>query len=60
MSSDKKVVTFNGKGDVNYFIAKTELYIKLKKLEDEEAAMCLASRLEEPAFNVFYETIRCR
>ena len=52
-SSSKNVTMFNGKGDVNSFIVKTDLYIKLKKLEDEDAAMLLASRLEEPAFNVY-------
>ena len=52
-SSSKNVTMFNGKGDANSFIVKTELYIKLKKLEDEDAPMLLASRLEEPAFNVY-------
>ena len=46
-------VMFNGEGDVDAFIAKVELYNKLKKHEGEEAAALLASRLEEPAFNVY-------
>ena len=53
MASSKKVETFNGKGDVNVFLVKVDLYNKLKKYEDEEAAVSLASRLQEPAFNVY-------
>ena len=46
MASSKNVLTLNGHGDVNIFIVKLELYIKLKKLEGEDAAMMLASRLD--------------
>ena len=30
-----------------------EMHIKLKKLEDEDAALFLARRLEDKAFNVY-------
>ena len=53
MASAKNINIFNGRGDVNSFIVKTELYNKLKKLEGEDAAILFASRLEEPAFNVY-------
>ena len=53
MDSSKRVSTFNGKGDVNVFLAKVDLYNKLKKYDGETAAVSLASRLEEPAFNVY-------
>ena len=53
MASSIKVTTFNGKGDVNAFLVKVDLYNKLKKFEGEDAAVSLASRLEEPAFNVY-------
>ena len=53
MASAKQALTFNGKGDVNTFITKTELYIKLKKLEGEDAAMLMASRLDDPAFHIY-------
>lgn len=49
----KKVECFNGKGDVNAFILKVELHSKLKKYVGEDAAVFLASRLQEPAFNVY-------
>ena len=45
-STPSNNVMFNGKGDVDAFIAKVELYNKLKKYEGEEAAALLASRLE--------------
>ena len=52
-STPSNNVMFNGKGDVDAFIAKVELCNKLKKYEGGEAAALLASRLEEPAaFNV--------
>ena len=53
-STPSNNVVFNGKGEVDAFIAKIELYNKLKKYEgeEEEAAALLPSRLEEPAFNV--------
>ena len=53
MTSAKQVITFNGKGDVNTFITKTELYIKLMKLEGEDAAMLMASKLEDPTFHIY-------
>ena len=53
MASSKKVEYFDGKGDVNAFIVKVELYNKLKKYVGEDAAVSLASRLQEPAFNVY-------
>ena len=53
MASSKKVDYFDGKGDVNAFIVKVELYNKLKKYQGEDAAVSLASRLQEPAFNVY-------
>ena len=53
MALAKQVITFNGKGDVNTFIIITELYIKLKKLEGEDATMLIASRLEDPAFHIY-------
>ena len=53
MASAKQALTFNGKRDVNTFITKTELYIKLKKLEGEDAAMLMASRLDDPAFHIY-------
>ena len=53
MASSKKVEYFDGKGDVNAFIVKVELYNKLKKYAGEDAATSLASRLQEPAFNVY-------
>ena len=53
MESSKKVTTFNGKGDVNVFLTKIDLYNQLKNYAGEQAAVSLASRLEEPAFNVY-------
>ena len=53
MASSKKVEYFTGKEDVNAFIVKVELYNKLKKYTGEDAAVSLASRLQEPAFNVY-------
>lgn len=53
MASSKKVEYFDGKGDVNSFLVKARLYNKLKKYEGEDAAVSLASRLQEPAFNVY-------
>lgn len=53
MASSGKLPTYSGKGDVNNFIVKMELHIKLKELTGESAAWLLASRLEEPAFNVY-------
>ena len=53
MASSKKVEYFDGKGDVNSFLVKARLYNKLKKYEGEAAAVSLASRLQEPAFNVY-------
>ena len=53
MESSKKVTTFNGKGDVNVFLTKVDLYNQLKNYAGETAAVSLASRLEEPAFNVY-------
>ena len=53
MASSTKVEFFNGKGDENAFIVKVDLYNKLKKYEGEDAAVSLASRLHEPAFNVY-------
>ena len=53
MAASKKVEYFTGKGDVNAFLVKVELYNKLKKYEGEDAAASLASRLQEPAFNVY-------
>ena len=53
MAASNKLPVFNGKGDVNAFIVKMGLHIALKKVDNEEAAMTLASRLEEPAFNVY-------
>ena len=44
----QKVEYFDGKGDVNAFIVKVELYNKLKKYKGEDAAASLASRLQEP------------
>ena len=52
-SATSKLPSFNGKGDVNAFLVKMGLHIKLKKVEGEEAACLLASRLEEPAFTVY-------
>ena len=49
----RRVPVFDGKGDVNIFIFRIESHIKVKKLEGEDAAILLASRLEEPAFNVY-------
>ena len=45
--------TFDGSGNVNRFINRMECHLKVKKLEGEEAAAVIASRLEEPAFNVY-------
>ena len=53
MAASKKVDHFNGKGDVNAFLVKVDLYNKLKKYEGEDAAVSLESRLQEPAFNVY-------
>ena len=53
MELSKKVECFNGKGDVNAFIVKIELHSKLKNYVGENAAVFLASRLQEPAFNVY-------
>ena len=44
---------FDGKGDVNAFIKKMELYIALKENTGEKAAQALASHLMLPAFNVY-------
>ena len=52
MESSKKV-TFNGKGDFNVFLTKVDLYNQLKGYNGETAAVSLASRLEEPAINVY-------
>ena len=53
MESTKKVTAFNGKGDVNVFLTKVDLYNQLKGHTGETAAVSLASRLEEPAINVY-------
>ena len=53
MASSHKVEMFSGKGDVNAFLVKIDLYNKLKKYTGEDAAVLLGSRLEEPAFNVY-------
>ena len=53
MESSKKVTAFNGKGDVNVFLMKVDLYNQLKGYDGETAAVSLASRLEEPAINVY-------
>lgn len=53
MESTKKVTAFNGKGDVNVFLTKIDLYNQLKGYDGETAAVSLASRLEEPAINVY-------
>ena len=37
------------------FIVKMEMHIKLKKLEDEDATLLLASRLEDNAFDVYLQ-----
>ena len=52
-SSANKLPSFDGKGDVMAFLMKMSLHIRLKKVTGEEAAMLLASRLEEPAFTVY-------
>ena len=53
MAGSNKVEMFSGKSDVNAFLVKIDLYNKLKKYTDEDAAVLLASRLQEPAFNVY-------
>ena len=53
MESSSKPNSFNGKGDVNLFIKKVQLWIALKGYTEEKAAQALASRLEKPAFNVY-------
>ena len=49
----KGTKSFDGKGDVNAFIKKMELLISLKGFEGEKAAQAMASKLEQPAFNVY-------
>ena len=46
MDSSKKVATFNGKGDVNVFLTKVDLYNQLKKYEGETAAVSLAFNVQ--------------
>ena len=52
MDDCKGTKSFNGKGDVNSFITKIGLLISLKGYEGEKAAQAMASKLEQPAFNV--------
>ena len=44
MASSHKVEMFSGKGDVNAFLVKIDLYNKLKKYTGEDAAVLLDSR----------------
>lgn len=53
MDKISKEDRFDGKGDVNAFIKKMELYIALKEYTGEKAAQALASHLMLPAFNVY-------
>ena len=53
MDKISKQDRFDGKGDVNAFIKKMELYIALKEYTEEKAAQALASHLVLPAFNVY-------
>lgn len=53
MDDCKGTKSFSGKGDVNAFIKKMELLIALKGYEGEKAAQAMASKLEQPAFNVY-------
>ena len=53
MSTLSRLPNFDGKGNVNRFLNRVELFIKEKNLKGEEAAQILASRLDEPAFNVY-------
>ena len=53
MEKSSKRDRFDGKGDVNAFIKKMELYIALKEYTGVKAAQALASNLDLPAFNVY-------
>ena len=53
MSAQRPMTTFNGQGDLNVFLLHIDWHIKRNKLSGEEGALVLASRLEEPAFNVY-------
>ena len=53
MDAFKGTKAFDGTGDVNKFIAKMEVVISLKGLEDEQQAQALASKLEDKAFDVY-------
>ena len=52
-AKDKKLTTFDGKGNVVEFVKKVSLHSSLKGYDGEKKAQNLASRLSGPAFEVY-------
>ena len=53
MASNSNVVKFTGIGDVKRFITKCEPHCTLKGYTDEKAAVFLAERLDDAAFDAY-------